>query len=913
MSEDQNSGDDAGEAIDTVGAVAEGLGKAANAVSEAQDGDVAGALGSGLGAAGSATGLVEGAVGEQASEAREALNTASSIAKAGSSAVSAGRGLVNSAQSGSVGQAASGLTSATDASRYVVPDHEAQQVLDGVGQGAGAVGSAAGAMDQMGGGFAGGGSRNPVSYHLEVEGLDGPLEVRQVHLAEGLNQVSACSVTFRCHEHPQARELFRKECSLTIERTTQARSYKGIVRHARIAEDEGGIAITLRIVPALWYLSQIVTSRIHQHTTVPDLVSSLVSELLGGQQRSVRDDTTATYKEHEYLVQYQESYFDFLNRLCEQEGIFWFFDHEEDKEVMVLVDSVSGLPDARDGDDNQVQFVHLAGHGDDLDVVHAVDYDEHVGPTDVALSGFDWTRPAVPMGDEQTGRSDAEPALEIYDHTDALTYHDYQEPAYQADTASAQAQIRAELLDLARQNWSMEATFVGARPGHVFELVNCTDGDLDGTYLIVSAVSGGSARGAGTGSYSTSLKCVPTSVPYRPERRTPRPVVAGFESATVVTDGREIQTDVHGRVKVQFHWDRLGEDDDRSSCWIRVVHNWAGEGFGTFFLPRRGMEVVVGFLGGNPDQPIITGCIYNGSNPVPAELDGKRTQSVIRTKSSENSDGFNELRFEDEAGSEFIYTHAQKDYNEEVEHNHSTHVKVDQTNTVDHDHTETVGNDQKLHVKKNRTKNVDENEKTEIGGNRTEEVTGHEQIHIHQWRKVKVEEDEKLVVHGNRKMVVHGRDDEEIVDGRETIVSTFDNLKVIAGANRNETISGQRNQWVTKKYTLVQADTEKFILDGQGYWESADKIRMVTGPAQIQLKHGGDIAVTAPSSLTIEAGGAKFEMRSGKIKLEAQEIQLKAGESALKLESSKATLKGAMVDLLADMFATIKGTLVRIN
>lgn len=840
-----------------------------------------------------------------AADVSDVGRTAQTISDTTSDAVGAGRRLADAAQSDDIGRAASATGSATDSARYIVPDREAREALSGANPAASTMGGADAALEQMGSGV-GGGSRDPVSFHLEVDGLDGPLQVRHVQLVEGLNQLSTCSVVFRCSDHPTARDLLRRECDLSIERSSQTRSFKGVVQHAKVGEDVEGVHVTLRIVPALWYLSQIVTSRIHQHTTVPDLVDGLVRELLGGQQRSVRNGTTATYRVHEYLVQYQESYFDFLNRLCEQEGIFWFFDHDQDKEVLVIADSTSGLPDARSGD-NQVQFARLAGQARDVEVVHAAEHDEHVGATDIVLSGYDWTRPNVAMGDDRTGRGDQEPALEIYDHTDAMTYHGYQEPTYQEDTASAQASLRMASLDLSRQSWSMRSTFVGARPGHLFELVNCPNGDLDGRYLIVSVSSSGSARGDGTGAYSSSLTCVPTAVPYHPDRRTPRPVVAGFESATVVTDGREIQTDVHGRVKVQFHWDRLGQNDDHSSCWIRVMHNWAGEGFGTFFLPRRGMEVIVGFLGGNPDQPIVTGCVYNGANPVPVELDAKRTQSVIRTKSSENSEGFNELRFEDQAGSEFIYVHAEKDFNEVVEHCHTTHVKVDQTNTVDHDHTETVGHDQKLHVENDRTKNVDANEKTEIGGNRTEEVTGHEQIHVHEWRKVKIEQDDKLVVHANREMKVDGKDTEDIVGGRDVTVAEFDNLHVIAGANRNESISGQLNVVVSQKYALTQGGTEKIVMDSKKtHLESGKEIELKTGASDYVLKDDGNVKLKAASKVEIEVGGSKIEITTSTIKLTA-------GASSIELGPSGVTVSGPKITSSAQGMQEITGLLVKIN
>src|SRR5690606_37070420 len=178
---------------------------------------------------------------------------------------------------------------------------------------------------------------------------------------------------------------------------------------------------------------------------------------------------------------------------------------------------------------------------------------------------------------------------------------------------------------------------------------------LDGAYMILRSGGEGRTRQKGTGTWTCSHVLVPTSLPYRPAPKTPRPIVPGPETAFVVGPaGQEIHTDLHGRVKVHFHWDRIrGRDEESSSCWVRVAQRWAGDGFGTFFLPRIGMEVVVDFLGGNPDRPIVTGCVHNGEAFARVDLPAQKTQSYIRTKSSTNSDGYNEIRFEDHAGAEF--------------------------------------------------------------------------------------------------------------------------------------------------------------------------------------------------------------------------------------------------------------------
>lgn len=839
--------------------------------------------------------LKQAGLGDEAEQAGEVLEQVGSAAGAVADVVGA-------ASRGDATEAAGSGVSA--ASRYIVPEGEAESVLSGAQQAGGLVQGAAGVIESLMGGD------QAVEHDLEVQGLDGRWLVQETTISEGVNR--AGSAVVHAHiEHPvEVRELLLKECALRLTRGDYQRSFKGVVWHARVHEDRDEHLAELHIVPAIQLLTQRSRSRIFQEMTIPEVFELVYSEALGSMNRSIQNDLQQEYETHEYIVQYQESELAFLARIAEEAGFIWYFDHEGDKEALVLSEAASGLPRARSSDQGQVEHVASTSGAHDREVAWGLHHTQRVGATDVVVAGYDWTHPTLPVRDEKIGRAEgAGPPLEVYDHTDALALTRFNGEQYSHHTAVAQARMRTELLDLARESWEMGSSVLTALPGHTIEVTRCPDAELDQSYLILASVARSVASSGEQGSYSNSLTLVPTSMQYRPPRRTPRPTVYGLESATVVgPSGSEIHTDVHGRVRVHFHWDREhAVDAEDSSCWMRVMQNWAGPGFGTFYLPRLGMEVAVAFMGGNPDRPIVTGCLYNGDNRAGVELDAKKTQSLIRTKSSPQSDGFNELRFEDEAGSEFIYTHAQKDYNEEVENNHSTHVKVDQANTVDNDQTETVGNDQTLHVKNDRKKNVDNDEKTEIGGNRTEEVTGHEQIHIHEFRKTKIEDNEKLVVHGNREMHVDGRDDEEIVGGREVIVSEFDNLKVIAGANRNETITGQKNVKVTKKYDVVQGDTEKLVMDQlKTLLESAKEITLHTGSSTQVLKNDGNVTLDAATKVAISVGGCQIEITT-------QTIKLTAGPTSLELGPSGATISGPTVTSSAQTMNEITGLLVKIN
>jgi type VI secretion system secreted protein VgrG len=247
--------------------------------------------------------------------------------------------------------------------------------------------------------------------------------------------------------------------------------------------------------------------------------------------------------------------------------------------------------------------------------------------------------------------------------------------------------------------------------------------------------------------------------------------VYGIQTATVVgPPGEEIHVDFHARIKVQFHWDRQGRRDDKSSCWMRSAHNWSGPHWGFQFVPRVGMEVVVQFLEGDPDRPLVTGCVYNGENHSPYGLPGEKTRSAIRTQSTPGGGGYNELRFEDKAGQEEVYLRAQKDLNEWVLHDQGTKVDHDQTLAVGRHRIQTVGGNERLVVKQNRTAAVQRNESLEVDENMD--------LAVHGPRGYSVQVDETLYLRAEGRIILEC--------GDSTIHMTPDGITVRAKTVRIE-------------------------------------------------------------------------------------------------------------------------------
>jgi type VI secretion system secreted protein VgrG len=309
--------------------------------------------------------------------------------------------------------------------------------------------------------------------------------------------------------------------------------------------------------------------------------------------------------------------------------------------------------------------------------------------------------------------------------------------------------------------------------------------------------------------------------------------VQGPQTAMVVGPaGDEIYTDKYGRVKVVFHWDRRGQEkkDENSSCWIRVSSPWAGKAWGGIAIPRIGQEVIVDFLEGDPDQPIITGRVYNAEQPVPYELPANMTQTGIKSRSSKSGtpDNFNEIRFEDKKGEEQVFIHAEK--NQDIE------VEKDETHWVGHDRTKTIDNDETTHVKHDRTETVDNNETITIGNNRTESVQKDESITIGKNRSESVGENETVSISGKRALTVDKAESISIGDSRTDQISKNEDVSI--GKNRQVSVGENDSLQVGKKLVL----------------DAGDQITIQTGSASITMKKDGTISIKG-KDITIDGSG----------------------------------------------------------
>jgi type VI secretion system secreted protein VgrG len=471
--------------------------------------------------------------------------------------------------------------------------------------------------------------------------------------------------------------LLGAPATVTLARGSGLRQIHGIVREVSEPHPQKDEVTRFEavLVPALWLLSLRRNTRMFQNQTVPEIVEAVLEEGLGPYDRTFSNHLAATYTEREYCLQYQESDLAFVQRLLEEEGIGYSFDHGGDEaEDLALWDA---SPDATElpGPQRFEPTGRAAVSSDDA--VTTFHLAHRTTTTSVVARDWDWTRAGDTAVEAEVRSEDALGRdRESYEFGQgrSLSLAEYSAPAYGADDATHQARVRKEaaVCEQLRARGRSQAVVLNA--GAIFDLSGHPS--QDGRYFLtrVEHRLGRSEGGVDADwSYANHFECVPADVPWRPGRRTPKPRIPGIQTATVTgPGGEEIHVDEHGRIKVQFAWDRDNPSDDTSSCWVRVEQPWAGAGWGHWFVPRIGMEVVVMFIDGDPDRPLVTGSVYNGANLLPYVLPDEKTKSTIMTQSSPGGGGFNELRFEDRAGSEEIFTHAQKDYDEVILNDHNT-------------------------------------------------------------------------------------------------------------------------------------------------------------------------------------------------------------------------------------------------
>ena len=447
----------------------------------------------------------------------------------------------------------------------------------------------------------------------------------------------------------------------------------------------------LTVEPDLWPMKRDRNLRIFQGQTVPQIVKTL----LGEHQVNVEDKLTGSYRVWDYCVQYQESSLDFISRLMELEGIAYHFSHEADKHTLVLTDAAT---QHQPFSGYEVIPYHQtpSGGSTDEEGIGQWALEDSVTPGIYSLDDYDFRKPNAWLFQAQQNPASPKPgSIDVYDW-----------PGRFVETGHAEfyARIRQERWQVEHQQIQATATAAGIAPGHTFTLTNAPFFSDNGGYLVTAAgyhfEENRYASGEGETIHRTDFTVIPASVSYRPAQSTPWPRTYGPQTAKVVgPQGESIWTDKYGRVKVKFHWDRLAKGDDTSSCWVRVSSAWAGQGYGGVQIPRVGDEVVVDFINGDPDRPIITGRVYNDASMPPWALPAAATQMGFMSRTKDGSvDNANALRFEDKAGAEQVWLQAER--------NLDINVKNDESHATEKNRTQFVGENETLRVVKNQQAGV---------------------------------------------------------------------------------------------------------------------------------------------------------------------------------------------------------------
>jgi type VI secretion system secreted protein VgrG len=491
------------------------------------------------------------------------------------------------------------------------------------------------------------------------------------------------------------------------------RYFNGYVNRFRYAgQTDQWTVYRATVVPWLWFLTQTRDCRIFQQQSVPEIVEEVFADFAGLANYELK--LSEDYAEREYCVQYRESDFAFVSRLLEEEGIFYFIRSDNGRHTLVLADS----PDACFvGQDPEVDFTAPDSTGDLVDQITHWEHHYEFRPGRMAQQDFNFKSPSRSLmsQDGSVAEFANNSNYEIYDYPGR-----YEEP----DAGRRRTRVRMEEYELPHDTVSGKATYRHFMPGAKFTVrSHRTSSEVGREYALtaseISASVGGTYDTAHVSDedvrFECRFHCIPAATVFRPRRDTPQPIVEGPQTAVVVgPPGEEIYPDEFGRVKVQFHWDREGSYDENSSCWLRVSQVHAGAGWGSMDLPRIGEEVIVDFLEGDPDKPIISGRVYNGNNRPPFDLPAHKTRSGGKTQTHKGA-GYNEISMDDTAGAEQIRLNGQYNMDSVVGNNQTLVVGVDRTSEIGNNDALTVGVDQVEQVGSNKSVTVGSDMNVDVG------------------------------------------------------------------------------------------------------------------------------------------------------------------------------------------------------
>lgn len=688
---------------------------------------------------------------------------------------------------------------------------------------------------------------NPASeakFLFKLLDADVDLYVVDFEVTESVSDTFVVDLTLASKEKITFEDVKLKEGVLTVVGGVCAivndesgnRYFHGIIRKFKHAGTSGRLNLyEAQMVPFLWLLSLEERCRIFQDKPLKEIIEILLKE---------RDITSDLYEFRlnrddifiKFSIQYQETNLNYLSRLLEYEGIIYFFEHFEDRHILVFCDTeafyreITGRP-----------FVTFKTNGMVAvkENIYAFDFSERLRPGTLSQKNFNFKTPSVDLTTKQEG--EIEKTFEVYE---------YPGPYGEMDRGGKISKIRLEEIQALGKRGYGESCCPRILPGATFTLTDHPHEDFNSEYFIFEVDHAGEQpqvlqeHGSGGSShYSNGFSVIPASVTYRPERITKKPTVPGLLSAIVTgPKGEEIWPDEYGRVNVQFHFDREGKMDEKSSCWLRTVQFWNGTTWGSQFIPRVGDEVLVSFINGDMDYPVIIGSVPNAAKPPNYNLPVNKTQSGIRTRSTPGGtpDNFNELRFEDKIGNEEIYLQGEKDWN--------ILIKNDKGQRVGHDETLTVGNDRSKHVVVNQSETIGSNKSIQVGVNHTETIGSNMTLTVGNCKTETVAINSMETIGGAKELSIGGLYQVSVGGIMNETVACAKTEEVglakavFVGATMTENVVGNRT-------TNIGANLTETI---EGRYYSKANEYVIEAP-KITFKAGSSIIVMDGNSITIKA------------------------------------------------------------
>lgn len=637
----------------------------------------------------------------------------------------------------------------------------------------------------------------------------------------------------------------------------------------------------LAVRPWFWFLTRTADCRIFQEMSVPDIIQQIFDEE-GFPDYEVR--LTGSYEPWNYCVQYRETDFNFISRLMEQEGIYYYFTHENGAHKLILSDSFS----AHEALANYAEVPYYPVSSDQIrerDHISRWEVHQNLQSGAYATEDFNFEDPKSDLLVKKTAPGNhARADYEVYDYPGEFPLRGPGETV---------AGYRMEEIQ-AQQNIVIGGgTAQGLNAGNLFSLTGAAREDQNQEYLITEShcsfqLNNFDTTGSNGLDFNCQINAIPSGQPFRAPRVTPKPLVQGPQTAIVVgPSGEEIWTDEYGRVKLQFHWDRYGKSDETSSCWVRVSQIWAGQAWGAMHIPRIGHEVIVEFLEGDPDRPIITGRVYNGDNGVPYDLPANATQSGIKSRSSKSgsTSNFNEIRMEDKKGSEELYVHAEKDQNNIVEN--------DETTAVGHDRSETVGNDETISIGHDRTEDVGNNESITIGNNRDEKVGVNETINIGASRSVTIGLNKAETIKVNKSETI-GIAKQLTIGGTYT-VAVGGSVVETYGSDQNSNVAKSNSESIGKNQSIDVGDDQSVSV-GKNQATSVGEDQTISVGKNQTISVGENLTIDAGDQITIKTGKASIVMKKdGTITISGKDITLNGTGTINQKASKNIVMKGKKI------------------